>query len=314
MLYENTEKLETIKSDSLAYYIENSFAQILLDEDAQCIKEQIKSLAETGQFTIDDFCNISDQLREANFSQSTNEMLVEYMYEAFLICGSNLESVDETAMILEYSGNPEKNKQFIKTLNELEKYLNDYHDFAMENFRLGDRIVAEMKKVEKYKDKDESKVKKICDNIANMIEDQPYDQEKWNAHTRNYNEFKRLKSKFSNKFSNITMEEKKALDKKLDALISKTLDSEEICKWIKFQNKGNDTPQFDSLVKYYDMMKKINRDASVECLNKWINPYLEYQWNLLQNCIGFTNWIRRQLNIDRENRLTYKIVQKVLKK
>ena len=317
MLFTNTD-IDKLSENAGVKYINENFGEIILNKEANAIKEELISATESGLFNMNDVAEYITRINESNFNRSTSEKLVEMVYEAFMLSGEDINNIEEASVYLEFAGNEEKNKQFIKSLQQLENYLNDYHDWTIYAISLGDKILAEMVKASKLKDdeKGRNECKAICDRIKNIIDNynsDPSNGKDFSAHRRNFEEFKRLSKKFNNKFSSISMEEKKALDTKLDKLIDTTLSNPKVTAWVKTSQTQKSIPQYDKLVVAFNKMKEVNRDAALDCLRNYINPYLEFQYDILRGTIGFTNYVRSLIGAENDKKLSYKIVNKLLK-
>jgi hypothetical protein len=317
MLFDNTNE-EALAENAGAKYIEETFGQIILDEKAVAIKQELIESIELVLFDMNDTVDFINRIAEAGFSRNTNEMLVEMVYEAFLISGQEPENINEASALLEYAGNEEKNKQFVKSLKQLEQYIVDFHDYGVQAFAVGDEFIKIMEPLKKLKDDDKgrkeaaaigNRIQNALDNYNGRIKD---GNDKFSEHYRNFAEFKRLAKKFNNKFSNITINDKKALDKKLDELINATLTNPKIKAWVQLEQR-QPTPQYDKLVALFDDFKRVDRQTALKILNETINPYLQYQWSVLRQVIGFTNYVRKLIGSENDKKLSYKIVNKILK-
>lgn len=316
MLFDNTNE-EALAENAGAKYIEENFGQLILDPRAVSIKQELIESIDSGLFDMNDTVDFINRIAEYNFARNTNEMLVEMVYEAFLLSGQEPENITEASALLEYAGNEEKNKQFVKSLKQLEQYIVDFHDYGVQAFAVGDQMLKIMEPLKKLKD--DEKGRKEAESIGNRIQNliDKYNNDlgkdgKFDEHYRNFAEFKRLARKFNNKFSNITINDKKALDKKLDELINATLTNPKVKAWVKLE-QNQKTPQYDKMVELFDEFKRVDRQTALKILNETINPYLQYQWNVLRRVIGFTNYVRSLIGANNDKKLTYKIVNKVLK-
>lgn len=316
MLFDNTNE-EALAENAGAKYIEENFGQLILDPRAVSIKQELIESIDSGLFDMNDTVDFINRIAECNFARNTNEMLVEMVYEAFLLSGQEPENIAEASALLEYAGNEEKNKQFVKSLKQLEQYIVDFHDYGVQAFAVGDQMLKLMEPLKKLKDDDKGRKEAaaIGNRIQNLIDKYNNDlgkDGKFDEHYRNFAEFKRLARKFNNKFSNITINDKKALDKKLDELINATLTNPKVKAWVKLE-QNQKTPQYDKMVELFDEFKRVDRQTALKILNETINPYLQYQWNVLRRVIGFTNYVRSLIGANNDKKLTYKIVNKVLK-
>lgn len=207
-------------------------------------------------------------------------------------------------ILLEYSGNPVKNAEFKEVLDEVDELITVF----MKNIR---RVDSEMDKIltagnQILKSKGSYKTK--LDTIKKDRDDYIDWQDDLFKPVNGQVTWRRLGSKvrtFNNKYSTVTMEEKKKLDKKLrDFLdeLDKTIDP-----WCKDKKKVN------KFIELRDKLKDID-DAYTESLNKIFCDYYDYLFNEVQATYHDIRTVIRDLNVNKENSLSYKFIQAILKK
>lgn len=306
-LYSRTEEAMLEAESPLISFLENEFGETMLDEDATELRHSIMEDAMNGSLTVEKFGLYLAQMEGCNFNSFTTKMLMEDLYDGYLK-SYNAE------VELEYSGNPKLNEEYKRALQQVEAWFLDSDKLIDHIFKTGDEMLAELEKLSKMSlEKDETKIKVGVNKIYSLMDKVSKIDADWETHIKNYQNFDKLNRKFSIKFSNITMEEKKAFDKKLDQLAAKIMDGD-IKKWVKFQDLQNQTPAYDKLVVDFEKFKEVDRERALKLLNECINPYIRYQCSVVFTTVGNINVIRRKLGIERENKLLYKVIQRLIKK
>lgn len=141
-----------------------------------------------------------------------------------------------------------------------------------------------------------------------------YDALKGGQGATSFMKLRRVCSKFKMKYSDEAMEEKKKLDSELNAIRDKVLTLGR--EWVQIQTAdgktNNKTPKLDVLQKALDDAKKVDEDYWNQIFGA-----IKGLYQLLCQEVGATiNDIyatRKMLKLDKENKLMYKIVNKLFK-
>jgi hypothetical protein len=217
--------------------------------------------------------------------------------------------------LLEYAGNAEKNRLFREVMVEMEKMFAKYYaecDFVITSL---DQIVSICEKEAAKKKPDAKVAATACKKVFDKVE---YELTKDEAkeYIRSYNitwaKIKKLTSKFSIKFSDVVMEDKKAFDKKLDAAAKKVSENKKFTSWLPCREL-NGTEKVQKLNKALDILDIDSHDATVNIASKYTQPIYGYAYQCLNGYIGNINFLRRKLGLERENTVFYKVLNKVFK-
>lgn len=304
MLFSNTEDLNNLTENGK--YIRENFLESVFNEFSNEIRNDIIDIEFKENVSISDISNILIKMEAADLNIETNKMYLERLIKAY--------NENQSDYLIEYSGNEAKNQEFRECLADVEKAVNDFADEQNALEKTGDQIVklaSELLKKKKPED-----IKRIIDQMKNKAEDYMswYNNRCntiWKDHYLTYKRFRMLSKTFNNKYSDILMKEKKEIDKKFGTLIDKYVEGD-VLNWFVFTSRENSTPKTDKILEAYKYIREIDRDQAVE-LGKYINGFLDFYWKSLCSLIAYINNIRFLLNIEKENKLSYKIVQKVFK-
>ena len=203
-------------------------------------------------------------------------------------------------IIQEYSGNDYDNKSFancMKEIDDIAKYYVEFNKVVMANV---DFLVNSLKKCKKADD-----VRKALNNSYNNSDKTNKQlEEMWNKFDERptFKRFKSLVKKFSVKYSDITMEEKKKWAEvfkryHLDIIdMGKPYDT----KWVNMVNKEIDRcKELD----YQETMK------FVQLIQVWYDCMYNYFYYTHNNII----FVIYKLDTGFEDTLRYKLVQKIFK-
>ena len=210
--------------------------------------------------------------------------------------------------ITEFQGNPEKNKEFIEILNGFKKICEIIKHGSKKLIDILNRLLPSLKSIN-----NNSKLTKLMNESEKWADD-------WNDWKQKelkglsphdlQQDYKRKVKNFNNKYSEIIMEEKKKINNELDKF-EKELDTM-VSPW-------SADPKTRTCKKMEDIREELRRISSTineqyaerlyskikEVYNAAID---EIEWGY--NSINLT---KKALNIEAENKVLYKVVNKLLK-
>lgn len=269
----------------------------------------------------DEISSIKDRINEAEFS--TAQEATEFFAETSNIINcSNLSEPMKKALlertmdkiVLEFQGDPEKNKEFIDLLKEMENAL----EAAEKDIRKMDEIIRRLGKniKELYNETAKkgfgqpnmlNKLKTITDHVKKEVEDYrsfTKDNYKDVNIRKTYDNLKKKAKSFNNKYSQLTMEEKKKFVAKFQKSIQ---DMREIIKpWAKNGKDGDDILKQIKTLENIDSIlgKKLYKDM-LDIMDLIVQVYNIH----LSNCMV----IFQTLKIEKEKGFMYKMVNRILK-
>ena len=294
----------------LEEYFDN-FLECVFNEEAVEISEKIRNFKESTEIGISEYVKTFSSINESNLDPYTKEILLFNLFESFNDLKEN--NIIKESYLLEFSGNEEKNKELIRYLNLMQERIEFYMVYMKEITDFGDKLLDNCKKAAKSKNVDQ--VKKVfndlrcdTDDFISMI------QKKYSAKMqeqyKNFKKYEKLRKKFNNKYSSECMEAKKKIDPKLEALYNQFIKSE-ATEWIAF-NEGDKPQKWFEICDCYDKIKRIDVDyAGAFC--KYINWYIDVLVDGCRFMLSFINYIRHTLDIEFEDSVRYKIIQRILK-
>lgn len=300
--------------NALALYIENNFCESILNEEANAIQESIFKIYSNESCSIEDVLKVTTSISEANLNHNTKSILLSNLYEAFKYCSENTAAAEN--YMLEFSGNPEKNKVFIEALNKVEKYINDWHDDIKLLLKLGDSILdacEEAAKTPEDNDKIKASYNKAKSAVSDYIKQIQSDKYKslWADNNKELQKYFALAKKFNNIYGTEPIAAMEAIDKKLDKLINDVYTGE-IRNWAKFTT-GQKVPYFDRLVAADQAIRNKNKELAGQFASEVINPYLNSLYNTYKQFENFVIKIRAGFNIEVKYTKKYEIIQRFLK-
>ena len=308
-LYGNND-LEELNETSR--YIRNEFLDYCLNEKVKEVEANIAKYKETGLGSEEIFTKLAKLADEKckDVSAITKEKLVESFLEAYRYRNIYKESLDndkDTEQLLEYSGDKYKNEQFKKTLQEVEKYLIAY----MKELQLIDGMLTKItgcyskcKNVNTARKAytDAIKESKATSKSINQMFDDLKDG------TNPFTKFQSQAGSFNNKYSTVTLEEKKIFDKKIKQYVDQI--NNLIEPWAANGDKNNAKVQamIDSVEHFQECMPELYEKAAGI-------PYswYKYMFKAYRDDIAICYWIRKKLGIEIEGTLKWKIVHALFK-
>lgn len=285
-------------------YIDNSFLESVMNETAIQLKEKINVLSEFSEY--EDFSSVVESIMQSDIPVPSKILLMKETIDNVFLTSSMNESdnILDESVLLEYSGNDAKNKEFIAILNELEELLSAY-------IKTLEKLDESMTKLEGLQEAIIKKPASFKDNLEkarNIIEE-------FNDFHKNlfkklngkvtWNGFISKSKKFNNKYSEITMEEKKKLHAKLKTYIEKIINLMD--PWSKGGKEVN------KVTDNFDKMKVIDKDYYNSFFNIFCSFY-NTAFKEAQYTLNDIYYAMKILNIEREKSLMYKIIQAVFKK
>ena len=195
----------------LEEYFDN-FLECVFNEEAVEISEKIRNFKESTEIGISEYVETFSSINESNLDPYTKEILLFNLFESFNDLKEN--NIIKESYLLEFSGNEEKNKEFIRYLNLMQERIEFYMVYMKEITDFGDKLLDNCKKAAKSKNVDQ--VKKVfndlrcdTDDFISMI------QKKYSAKMqeqyKNFKKYEKLRKKFNNKYSSECMEAKKCI-------------------------------------------------------------------------------------------------------
>jgi hypothetical protein len=215
----------------------------------------------------------------------------------------SLYESDET--LLEFKGNDVKNQEFIDFLEEIEEICN----FNLVKIRkladYSEKILNNAKAIAKS-----GSAKMFSENIDKSREYAgEYNEWKDKAGRKinaplSFNKFTRSSRSFNNKYSNVTMEEKKKLDAKLRKF------EKEIRKLA--EPWTNDGEKMDEMCNIADDLYNIDKNYYDVFIRNFVdlNKLFIYEVNATLDDIGYAYNV---LNIKKEKSFLYKAINKIIK-
>ena len=298
--------------NEVSNYIRNDFLDFCLNEKVKEIKEDIVKYRETGIGQEDIFkklAKLTDEKSKA-ISNLAKEKLMESYLEAFRYRNIYKESLDTDNVadtLLEYSGDKYKNEQFKKTLQEIEKYFIAY----VKEIEILDNMLV---KVTGYYNKSKNvntarkaytEAVKECKAGAKSINSL---FESLNTGTNPFTKFQSQAGSFNNKYSSVTMEEKKMFDSKIKDYIDNI--NNIIEPWAG--NDGKNGPKIqaliDSVEKFQENMPELGDKAA-----KLPYSYYEYMFKAYKEDMYICQYIRKKLGLEIEGSFKWKIVHALFK-
>lgn len=269
----------------------------------------------------DEISTIKDKINEAKFS--TAQEATEFFAETSNIINcSNLSEPIKKALlertmdkiVLEFQGDPDKNKEFIDLLKEMENAL----EAAEKDIRKMDEIIRRLgKDIKELYDETAkkgfgqpnmlNKLKTITDHVKKEVEDYrsfTKDNYKDVNIRKTYDNLKKKAKSFNNKYSQLTMEEKKKFVAKFQKSIQ---DMREIIKpWAKNGKDGDEILNQIKTLENIDSIlgKKLYKDM-LDIMDLIVQTYNIH----LSNCMV----IFQTLKIEKEKGFMYKMVNRLLK-
>lgn len=311
---ENAPVLPTREGDAeYASYIENGFLSSFLHEDNESIVEDLINLQMKDVVTESDICNALANITVSNIGSAAKLNAMQKVMDVYAE-QIELDELNESSTLLEYAGNPEKNKILIKLMKEMEERFQDYYEEVIFVVEALDEMTAAVAKEAKKGQKANAKSAAFAVNSIYKKVDTKLSSKEYKEYTKKYNTtfsaLKKICNSFGVKFNDVVMEDKKAFDAKLKAAVDKAKNNKKITRWLPV-NEGT-TEAIKDLNANLETLKIDNADA-VTAIIKDIQPIYNYGYYSIYGYMGNINYIRKVLGLERENTIFYKIINKLIK-
>lgn len=309
--------LEQRKESINVSNIAESFGDYALNENTVIIRNKINGIIDKGYCSLSEMNDIISDIRESNLSEISQRHLVRKIFEAYSSPELRDEEIVEEGITLlgstKFDGDPVKNNEYISLLKEMDKFVAHLVDLVESDFEIADDILKILEDGAKSAKKKED-LEKILSNCLNRFDigNKKYDQSKYKEYYDKFLKFNKISRSFNNRYSKITMSEKKIIDNKFDKIIS-SLYGDIVKDWFKFEQFGNTTPKTEKLNEAYLKIKDIDRDSAINISNRVINPMYNYIAKCWSQTINNINYLRRILGIELEGTAKWKIVHKIFK-
>lgn len=224
-----------------------------------------------------------------------------------------LESYEEE-FLLEYAGNPEYNAALRELMKEMEKGLNDFEKEILSNIDELDKIFKLVESESKKKTPDVKKIARQALASFNKINDEVKSQDYSDYIDKYNNAFKGIKKvcrKLSIKYNDVIITDKKEFDKKLEKAWKDINNNPKVKNWIMFT--ANDNPK--NVKAFDDAIEKlrIEDNSNAGVVNEKVIAIYNWTFGLVRNYLGNINYLRRRLNLEKENGIIYNAVNKLIK-
>lgn len=293
------------ENSELENYIENTFLERCLNPEAIELHEEAESL-ERGKTSWNEVKSFVDKITESSLSDDTKAILIDEALECMRIERNEIikeSGIISESVLLEYSGNENKNKEFMECLKDLEELCN----FNTEKVRKLSKYMKSSLTFSNEIIKSPKVFKQKVEEMRGFVKEYNEWYNKASKTIRaqvTFSSFAKKVRMFNNKYAEPMMEEKKKIDSKLSKL------SDEIAELVKPWVKGGES--IDKLLSNSDNLDKIDQSYSNSFRNIAADLY-----NVLIDEANYTNndirYCRRDLKLEKENTITYKIVNKLLK-
>ena len=309
-LYGNTVDMKEL--NEFRDYIRNDFLNYCLDEEVIDIRHDIEVYRETGIGQLDILKKLAKLTDKKNkrLDDIAKKQVMEAYTEAYNYRNVYNESMslEVPEKLLEYAGNDYKNDQFKKTLQEIEKHLIAY----VKEIEIIDKTLTKFTN-SLNKSKNVNSARKAYSDCVKegkaTVKAINTMYESLNNGIDPFTKFKSQAGSFNNKYSTVTMEEKKIFDNKIKAYIKQIEDHIE--PWAAGPDGKNNAKiqgLCDALDKFQEHMPELH-DKATELAMGWYN----YYFKAYQEDMAMCNYIRRKLGIEIEGTLRWKIVHALFK-
>ena len=139
----------------------DNFLECVFNEEAVEISEKIRNFKESTEIGISEYIETFSSINESNLDPYTKEILLFNLFESFNELKEN--NIIKESYLLEFSGNEEKNKEFIRYLNLMQERIEFYMVYMKEITDFGDKLLDNCKKAAKSKNVDQ--VKKVFNDL-----------------------------------------------------------------------------------------------------------------------------------------------------
>lgn len=289
----------TISSD-VKDFTSNSLFEELLDPESKDITNNILEMRLNKNCTTADMYGMLESILNADLTDYTKSSLITRLNEAYA----------ETIM-LEYSGNDAKNKEFIKAVQGAKEYVVNVNAHIIMLDKLGTKVLKEMEKYSAKKNNSRDIYIACMDYVQDYFKESRPLMDKLRSNWKDVLLFDKIKKTFNNKYATTLEDIKEDMDKQLSKL-SDEIATGPACDWIVFYD-GAQTKKWKDLVAAWDDIKRYDSQVAGNLAKNVINPFYETLFNNVKNGLNIIAFIRYWLNIEAKNTTKYKIVQKIFK-
>lgn len=216
--------------------------------------------------------------------------------------------------LLEFDGDPKKNQEYLNAVDKAEEAL----------LWLKEDSEDSVKKLENWKEKlkavkNEKDLKKYNNDFKNFVEDEI---KNWNSssykskvktHYTALNNLINLSKKFNNKYSSILMEKKKEIDMRFSKIADDCFSL--VYPWCHFQNDTMSGKKVDEFNEAIEKARRVERSyfEGENSLMKYLAFYYQESVGAAFNAFRFAGHMRHVLGLDKEDKMLYKIINKIFK-
>ena len=296
-----------------ADYINESCLSGFLSPEFDEINEAYTDLLTSNSISCQDISNIVAKMESANIGSNLKLMFLENL-TALYASKVGDDIVKEDTVINEYAGNAERNKIFRELLVAMEKEFAEYYKdcvySAKELNQMFDVLVSAAKAKKVDAQKAGFAIKKIYDRVDKHFTSDEYTTN-GNRYAQVYNELKKTCKKFSIKFADVVMDDKKAFDVKLKSAVKKVTNDSKLTQWLSTEKDGYNA-KIKELNNAIAGLRIVSADAVKEIL-RYVQPVYNWTYNQLMGYIGNINYLRSILGLEKEHTTFYKIINKIFK-
>lgn len=209
--------------------------------------------------------------------------------------------------ITEFQGNPEKNKEYMQILKDLDELCSLNTERVKLLVGYMDKMLSLLKSTNSV-----SKFKSTIDQIDDMVHkynvwyDKAFKGVSGQVVFRNF--IKKSKS-FNNKYSELMMEEKKKMNDRLDKLYDTVLKTIE--PWAADKSTGK-SKKVAEAIEQFNRLNEIDSTYTDKVVKRF-NEFYEFAISEANYTIGDINFCKKDLNLGKEKSLLYKAINKILK-
>lgn len=304
---------EEAPTNEYAEYISKNCLNGFLSEDYSEISEKLTRLQLADKFEESAMMDIIKSLSESNLGSELKLHVLESLVDVYKNWNEAEVMVEESVILNEYD-NPAKTKLMRELMSEMEKNLALFYDECTFCIGIYADMYKEIIKGKTIKNIEQAhqivaKVKVLYDKMDSKLTTQEYKD-----YVKTYNTiFFKLKSicnKFSIKFSDVAMEDKKAFDQKLSKAYDKLYNNADFNFMFPKQDTTNSKiKEINDGLDNIGIYSKSNQTDIV----KYIQPVYNWTYQVCGYYFGNINFIRQKLHLEKEDRPFYKILNKILK-
>lgn len=312
-IYGNIPKVSEEDVD-LSRYLKEDFLNFSLNEEVNTISNKIRDYKASGEGLQELSTDMINMIKDQSYDRNTRISLLNSFTEAVTYnylhendTDSDILDIEESTL-LEYSGNPEKVKNFKEMLKELDDIFTYYRVIIDEDTKVLDTIISSCSKVKKIDDArrcytDCAKAGKAANQAIKAAAD------KVDLDSQPFTRFKQQSNSFSGKYSTITLEDKKQFDKKLASFSEKIIN--DLDPW--GSKDDVDGPKIKALLEALEKFEEVMPELG-DKFREFAGSWYKVLFNDSSSILNIVKWCRVKLNLGHSNTIRFKIVQKIFKK